>query len=71
VRFEVFMTVKIQFKVFWVVMPCSVVVGYECFGGPCQIYLHFTLKMEAAWFSKTLVSYHNTAWHYNPEDLNM
>jgi hypothetical protein len=27
VKFEVFMAVKVQVKVFWIVMPCSVVVG--------------------------------------------
>jgi hypothetical protein len=31
-RFEVFMVVKIQVEVFWVVMPCSVVVGYLLHG---------------------------------------
>jgi hypothetical protein len=34
VTFEVFIAVKIQVKVFWVVMLCNVVVGYQCFGGP-------------------------------------
>jgi hypothetical protein len=29
VRFEVFTAVKIQVKVFWVVTPCSVVVGHH------------------------------------------
>jgi len=34
---------------------------------PCS--LHFTLKMEAAWTSESLVFYHRTAWHHNPEEL--
>jgi len=29
------MAVNIQVKVFWLVMPCSVTVGYRCFGRPC------------------------------------
>jgi hypothetical protein len=39
-RFEVFTVVKIQIKVFWIVMPCSFVVGYQCFGGPFCLHLH-------------------------------
>jgi hypothetical protein len=39
VRFEVSMTMKIQIEVFWVVMPCSVVVGYKYFKGPCWFHL--------------------------------
>jgi hypothetical protein len=31
--------VKIQVEVFWVVTPCSVVVGYQHFGGPCCLHL--------------------------------
>jgi hypothetical protein len=33
------MVMKIQDVVFWVVMPCSDVVGYQCFGGPCCLHL--------------------------------
>jgi hypothetical protein len=38
------MVVKIQVKVFWVVMPCGVVVGYKHFEGPCC----FILQSEDA-----------------------
>jgi hypothetical protein len=31
----------------------------------------FTLKMEAEKFSETLVTYHNTIRHHNPEDLEL
>jgi len=34
------MVVKIQVEVFWVVTPCSAVLGYQCFGGPCCLHLH-------------------------------
>jgi len=50
VRFEIFMMVQIQVEFFWVVMTCSVVVGYQ----------HFTLQVQAAWSSEMLVSYYNT-----------
>jgi len=29
------MYVPLQVDVFWVVTPCSVVVGHQRFGGPC------------------------------------
>jgi hypothetical protein len=52
----------------WVVTPCGVVLGYKRFRGPCCL---FTLKMEAARTSETLVSYYNITWHQNPEHLDL
>jgi hypothetical protein len=37
--FGVFTAMRIQVVVFWVMTPCSDVVGYQYFGGPC--WLHF------------------------------
>jgi len=46
-RFDVFTVVKIQ-VVFWVVMLCSVVVGYRCFRGYCCLHLQgdFTATIQ-------------------------
>jgi len=60
-----------QVKVFWVVTPCSVVLGHQHFGGPCCLQFYFTLKMKTAWPSKTMVSYHNTAWQHNSENPDL
>jgi hypothetical protein len=46
-------------------LSCDTV--YCC--GVCDCYL--TLKMEAAWSSETLVSYHSTTWRHKPEDLDL
>jgi len=43
-------SVKIQVKVFWVVIPCSVMVWHQYFRGPC--YLH--LQGESPWYPTTL-----------------
>jgi hypothetical protein len=60
VRFKVFMAVKTEFVIFWVVELCSVVVEYQP-----------TLKMEAAQSSETLVSNHHTTWCNNPRTMNV
>jgi hypothetical protein len=44
VGFEVFVAVKIQ-VVFWLVMLCSVVVGCQCFRGPCCLHLQDGMEM--------------------------
>jgi len=41
----VFMVVKIQVKVFWVVTPCSVVAEYQCLG-PCFLHLQGDVTPE-------------------------
>jgi hypothetical protein len=45
--FDIFRAVKFQVAVFWVVTPCSDVVGYQRFGGPYCLY--FQGKMSGAW----------------------
>jgi hypothetical protein len=44
---------------FWVVTPCSIVVGYRRFGGPCSLQVQVEVKMEVAWTSEALVSCRN------------
>jgi len=57
--------VKIQFVVFWVVAPRSVVwllVTVVSEGHAAS------LKMEAAWSSEATVTNHYTSWRNNPEN---
>jgi hypothetical protein len=58
------MAVKLQVDVFWVVMPCSVVAGYQHF---MEVHAaSIFIVTEAAWTPETSVSYHNI-----PEDLDL
>jgi len=62
---------KIQFAVFCVVLPCSVVVGYLSFGRPfclnIQCWSAERLKMEAARSSEMTISNHHTTRRNNPD----
>jgi hypothetical protein len=60
--------VKIQVKVLWVVMLCSVMGEYQHFRGPCCLHIQGKVKTETVWSSKMLVSYHHTTPHHNTED---
>jgi len=59
-QFDVYTSTEIH-VMFWVATTCSDVVGYQC----------FTLKMEAARSSETLVSYHITTRRQSPEDHDL
>jgi hypothetical protein len=37
--FKALTAVMFQVEIFWVVTPCSAVVGYRRFGGPCYLHL--------------------------------
>jgi hypothetical protein len=49
-KLEVFVSVKIQVKVFLDVMPCSIAVGYHHFGGLCFLHLQ-----SARWWQLCLL----------------
>jgi hypothetical protein len=65
---DVFVAMKIKVAVFWVVIPCSDVVGQSILEDHTASI--FTVMMETALSSKMLVSY-VTTWCHNPEDCNL
>jgi hypothetical protein len=66
-KIQVLKALKIEVEVFRIVTPCSVAVGYDHFGGPCCLHV----QNEAARSWERLVSYRNTKWCRNPEDLDL
>jgi hypothetical protein len=58
--------------VFWDGIPHNLIDRHHPFGGTCRLFVHSTLKMEAAYSSETLLPvYYWTAWCYVPEDCNL
>jgi hypothetical protein len=55
-RFEVFVATEIKVMTFWVVMPCSDVVGYQHFRGSCH---HHLTASQPIW-PELVISYLNT-----------
>jgi hypothetical protein len=68
---EIFMAMKVQVVVFWVLASCRGEVRYQRFRGPCCLYFQGDMKMAATRSSKILVSYHITTWCQKPEDHNL
>jgi len=52
------MVVEIHVKVFWVVMSCSIVVGYKHFKGPCCH--HLQGEVEWRWRHQSLLEWYPT-----------
>jgi hypothetical protein len=67
VGFEILVAVSTKMAVFWVVVPCSLVVSNRFHARGLLI----ALMMEAAMTSETLVNFYQTTRRYNPEDSHL
>jgi len=63
-----------QVEVFWVVTPCSFVVGYQSFGGPCCVHLLGCVAVlccgRIPTFRTSMLPL-SSGWSRNPEDLDL
>jgi hypothetical protein len=62
--------VKIKVEVFGVVKPCSVVAGYQRFGGPYCLHLHLTMashpkELDLELFAETAIKANNLKHLYS------
>jgi len=67
---EVFTAVMFQVKVFWVVMLCCAVVGYQSFRCPCYLHLHPEDRGSTDLWNNGILL-HSTTWRHDPEDLDL
>jgi hypothetical protein len=44
---------NIHFEVFWILTPCSVLAGYQHFGGPCCLHLRVKTSIWKLWTNHT------------------
>jgi hypothetical protein len=71
IRLQVFMAMKVETVVFWVVASC-LADGYQHFRGTYCLRLHNpTTRMEAIGSSKMVLTTYKTEQCHNPEDYNM
>jgi hypothetical protein len=64
--FQDLAVVKILVVAFWVLMPCSLVGGYQNFGG--TYYSQSALKVEVICFSEMFVTAFKITFSHNLED---
>jgi hypothetical protein len=67
-RFQVLTAASMKFRVFWDVVPCSLVEVDRSFWGTCFI---IALMIEAVHTSETSVNLNVTTRHYIPEDSKL